>query len=169
MTDLESFIATHQSDLFAFLFRMCGDGALAEELMQETFVRAFKAARHFTPKEASVKTWVYSIAVNLMRDHWRRKARRKEVPLHEGTLPSIPPVDAEALDLVLAAQVRAALLELPFEQREAIVLYYYHDLTYAEIAEAVKCPIGTVRSRLHYGLARLKKLLAKELHVDETV
>lgn len=138
MTDLNAFIETYQSDLLGFLFRMCGDAGVAEELLQETFVRALKAAERFVPREASVKTWVYSIAVNLVRDHWRRKARWTLVALEERDLPHVPTAEAQAMDRVVALEVRSALLQLPIEQREAILLYYYHDLTYAEIAHALR-------------------------------
>ncbi|MGE5675154.1 MAG: RNA polymerase sigma factor, partial [Mycobacterium leprae] len=72
--DLESVIAENQGSLFAFLYRMCGDGALAEELMQEAFVRALQAAKRYRP-QGRVSTWLFAIAANLLRDHWRRKAR----------------------------------------------------------------------------------------------
>ncbi|MGE5673721.1 MAG: sigma-70 family RNA polymerase sigma factor, partial [Mycobacterium leprae] len=74
--------------------------------------------------------------------------------------------DSGAEQLVMARmeqeRVRAALLLLPLEQRSALILRYYHDLTYEEIAQALACPIGTVRSRIHNGLRRLKVLLMAE-------
>lgn len=161
MENLEELVAEHQHSLFAFLYRMCGEADLAEELMQETFVRAIQAAKRYRP-DASVRTWLFSIAANLVRDRWRRRARRgDELPLEEGTMNAdqTSPED-DALRRMDHEQVRAALLLLPLEQRSTLVLRYYHDLSYEQIAHVLACPIGTVRSRIHNGLSRLKRILS---------
>lgn len=160
METLEDLVVHHQEPLFAFLYRMCGESDLAEELMQETFVRAFEAAKRYRP-EASVRTWLFSIAANLVRDRWRRRARRGEdLPLDDQLTVAAPATtEDEALRLISYEAVRTALPRLPVEQRSALILRYYHDLSYEEIARVLACPIGTVRSRIHNGLARLKRLL----------
>lgn len=162
--NLEQLIAEHQGSLFAFLCRMCGDPGLAEELMQETFVRALQAAKRYRP-EAKVSTWLFSIAANLMRDRWRRQARRGESPsLDDDGLADDGPTPEEAvLERATREDLREALLQLPLEQRSALILRYYHDLSYEEIAGALACPLGTVRSRIHNGLARLRRALAEEV------
>jgi RNA polymerase sigma-70 factor (ECF subfamily) len=158
---LEDLVVHHQEPLFAFLFRMCGDSNLAEELTQETFVRALQALKRYQP-QASTKTWLFSIAANLVRDRWRRQARRgQELPLDDLVLPATETAEDEALRLIGYAQVRAALLRVPLEQRSALILRYHHDLSYEEIAQVLTCPIGTVRSRIHNGLLRLKRLLTE--------
>ncbi len=163
MDDLDNFVATHQRPLFAFLFRMCGDTDLAEELMQETFVRALRAAKRYRPT-ASVTTWLFSIAANLVRDRWRRQARQGEpMPIGERPLASEETPEDEVLRQAGHEAVRTALLALPLEQRSALILRYYHDLSYEEIAAALACPIGTVRSRIHNGLARLRSALKLEV------
>lgn len=165
MENLEQLVAEHQGCLFAFLYRMCGQADLAEELMQETFVRALRAAKRYRP-EGKVSTWLFSIAANLLRDWWRRQARRGlSLPLEDADGAAGEGPEEIALDRYVAGQVRKALLELPLEQRSALILRYYHDLSYEEIAGALACPIGTVRSRIHNGLARLKRLLAEEVSV----
>lgn len=159
METLEDLVVHHQEPLFAFLYRMCGETNLAEELMQETFVRAFEAAKRYRP-EASVRTWLFSIAANLVRDRWRRRARRgDDLPLEDLAIAAPATAEDEALTLISYEAVRGALPLLPVEQRSALILRYYHDLSYEEIARALACPIGTVRSRIHNGLARLKRLL----------
>lgn len=167
MENLEQLVAEHQGSLFAFLYRMCGEAELAEELMQETFVRALRAAKRYRP-EGKLSTWLFSIAANLLRDWWRRQARRGvHLPLDDAPgLPGGGPGTEEiALGRLEQGQVRMALLALPLEQRSALVLRYYHDLSYEEIAGVLAVPIGTVRSRIHNGLARLKRLLIEEVSV----
>ncbi|HLO03904.1 MAG TPA: sigma-70 family RNA polymerase sigma factor [Symbiobacteriaceae bacterium] len=159
METLEDLVVHHQEPLFAFLYRMCGETNLAEELMQETFVRAFEAAKRYRP-EAAIRTWLFSIAANLVRDRWRRRARRGEdLPLDDLVIASPATAEEDALRLISYEAVRSALPLLPVEQRTALILRYYHDLSYDEIAHVLACPIGTVRSRIHNGLARLKRLL----------
>ncbi|MGE5672931.1 MAG: RNA polymerase sigma factor [Mycobacterium leprae] len=156
-------VAEHQAALFAFLYRMCGDADLAEELMQETFVRALQAAATYTPR-AKIRTWLFHIAANLVRDRWRRRARQGEhLPLDALPLPAPDSTEERALDRVTYLAVREALLQLPLEQRAALLLRYYHDLSYEEIATALSIPIGTVRSRIHNGLARLEHRLTSEV------
>ncbi len=163
MENLEDLVANHQGSLFAFLYRMCGDADLAEELMQETFVRALQAAKRYRP-EASVATWLFRIAANLVRDRWRRQARRGlDLPLDETVDVWTDAAEDDALRRIHLDEVREALVALPVEQRSALVLRYFHDLTYEEIAQVLVCPIGTVRSRIHNGLARLKRSLLTEV------
>lgn len=162
MESLTDLIAQHQGPLFAFLYRMCGDSHVAEDLLQETFVRAIRASARYRP-EASVRTWLFSIAANLVRDRWRRQSRRGEnLPLDDALLPAPGTPEQQVLHGLETEAVRKALLVLPLEQRSALVLRYYHDLTYEEIAQTLACPIGTVRSRIHNGLGRLKHLLLAE-------
>lgn len=159
--DLTELVAEQQGALFAFLYRMCGDPGVAEELMQETFVRALRAAATYRPT-AKVTTWLFSIAANLVRDRWRRQARQPQLlPWEDAGPVSAPTAEEAALEQIGYAEVRRALLLLPLEHRAALVLRYYHDLSYEEIASALACPIGTVRSRIHNGLKRLKALMTE--------
>lgn len=163
MENLMDLLVQHQGSLFAYLYRMCGDADQAEELMQETLIRALCAAERYRP-ETNLKNWLLSIATNLLRDQWRRKKRW-------GTFLSLEEWHREAPDSTDDAvlrgldyeQVRRALLELPMEHRSVILLRYYHDMSYEEIARALAVPIGTVRSRIHNGLLRLKRLLTAEV------
>lgn len=160
---MEQLVAAHQGSLFAFLYRMVGEPATAEDLMQETFVRALQASRRYRP-EGRISTWLFSIAANLVRDRWRRRARRgEELPLDHLPLEAPDSTEEQALRGIDHERVREALLCLPLEQRLALILRYYQDLSYEEIAQALAIPVGTVRSRIHNGLARLKRLLAQEV------
>ncbi|HEY8341784.1 MAG TPA: sigma-70 family RNA polymerase sigma factor [Calditerricola sp.] len=160
---LERLVRDHQRALFAFLYRMCGDRGVAEELMQETFVRALRALARYRPS-GDGRAWLFSIAVNLVRDRWRRQAKRGiTLSIDEVDLRAADSAEDETLERLAHQQVRHALLRLPWEQRTALILRYYHDLRYEEIAQVMACPVGTVRSRIHHGLARLKRLLSAEV------
>lgn len=165
MQSLAELVVQHQGPLFAYLYRMCGDAGQAEELMQETFLRALRAAERYRP-EASVCTWLLSIATNLLRDQWRRQKRwGPSLSLDDWLSRAPASPDDDVLKGIEYEHVREALLKLPLEQRSVLLLRYYHDLSYEEIARALSVPIGTVRSRIHNGLARLKRLLTEEVVV----
>lgn len=166
MPDLGELIAEHQDALFAFLLRMCGDPHQAEDLMQETFVRAIRAAARYNP-QAAVRTWLFSIASNLVRDQWRRQKVRGEVALTEYITMAADSPEEAVLRRLGNRRVRVAILALPVEQRAAIVLRYFHEFSYHEIADALVCPVGTVRSRIHNGMSRLRELLRAEVERRE--
>ncbi len=160
--DLGELVSLHQASLFAFLFRMSGDRTVAEDLMQETFVRALRASATYRP-EGKVSAWLFSIAANLCKDYWRRQAKRECAPLCDDSLErasgGAPSPEDRLMQKTDALLVRRALLQLPVEQRSPLVLFYYHDMSYKEIAECLVLPVGTVRSRIHCGKERLKSLL----------
>jgi RNA polymerase sigma-70 factor (ECF subfamily) len=160
--DLQGLIAQHHGSIFAFLFRMTGDAALSEELQQEVFLRAVRAGDRYRAT-GKITTWLFAIAANLVRDEFRR-AQRAPLPLDlETTGPPSPSAEEVLLAGEEVARLRQALLSLPPEHRSALILRFYHDLSYAEIAVALGIPLGTVRSRLHNGVERLKILMQEEV------
>ena len=153
----------------------------AEDVFQDAAIRALRAIRRFSGGSA-FPTWITSIARNAALDRLRAAAARPAVSLdaraENPNLPSEPrlssdpafpnPAPAPAPDAALraderAAAVREALARLPEGTRSAIVLFYFQQLPYAEIAAALGVPIGTVMSRLHNGKAQLAKLLPDSL------
>ena len=157
--DLAEFVASHQTSLYAFLYRMTGDPYVAEDLMQETFVRALRASKSYKP-QGRLTSWLFSIAVNLVNDHWRKQKSRPSVPFDVGgDQTSKGSAEDEALARSEVESLRSALLNLPFEQRAPLVLFYYHDLSYEEIAKCLVIPVGTVRSRIHNGKIQIRSLL----------
>ena len=157
--DLAGFVIEHQTSLYAFLYRMTGDRYLAEDLMQETFVRALQASKRYKP-QGRLASWLFGIAANLTRDHWRKQRNRHSVPLSVGCdQASKDSTEDEVLACSEAERLRSALLNLPLEQRAPLVLFYYHDLSYEDISKCLVVPIGTVRSRIHHGKTRIKQLL----------
>lgn len=162
MESLESLYRQVGPLLLAYLRRQVGYRVDAEELLQETFVVA--AGRTESLDAAgSQRAWLFGVARNLVREHVRRKMRRPVVTLSlEPAAPAITQPD----DRVEA--MRSAIRRLPDAQKEVLELRLSQELSYAEIAEALSVPIGTVRSRLHNAVAALRDDLAAKFD-DATV
>lgn len=136
----------------------------ALELAQETFVRAYENLRKFESR-SSFSTWLYRIAANLAIDFWRREGRH--VVLHgedaENEIRRMPSDHGDSFKSAsrkeLSARLNAALQELTPEHRAVILLREVEGLSYDEISEVLRCPRGTVMSRLHYARGRLRALL----------
>ena len=158
--DLTLLVERHYSPLLGFLFRMTGgDHALAEDRVQETFLRMLsKIDTYHYPRP--LKPWLYAIAVNLTRDHYKQAEFRhtdSETANLETAVTGTP--ETELLTGEETQRLAAAMDSLPPLQREAILLRYLHDLTLNEISQVLEVPVGTVKSRLSLGLKRLKDTL----------
>ena len=132
---------------------------LADELAAETFVRAFESRGRFRPERADARPWLYGIATNLLRQHFRREERALRAYGRTGVDPC--PSPAGELDPA-GPNVARALAELTDGERDVVFLFVWGDLAYDEIAEALGVPLGTVRSRLHRARAKLRELLGSE-------
>lgn len=137
-----------------------GDRVLAEDIVADTFERVLRARGRFNRRKASEKTWIYSIAMNLLRDHARRAAvvaRSRELsPVGAAgrSSPAEPFSDVEDRDLI-----RRALRVLSDEEREAIALRYGADLTVPEIAKLTNERLSTVEGRVYRALRKLRAAL----------
>jgi RNA polymerase sigma-70 factor (ECF subfamily) len=147
-------VERHRARVYGLLCRLVGVGE-AEDLAQDVFVAAYKSLRSFRG-EAAFSTWLYRIAVHTCSHHLRRKRPdalelddREPDDRRDGN------PEARALQYELQGQVRRAIAGLPYKLQVVIVLRDMHGLSYEEIAAVVGCPIGTVRSRLHYATQRL--------------
>ncbi len=156
--DVRALYAAHAGALFAFALRAVGDRQAAEEIVQDTFVRAWKAADRFDPDRGDVRPWLFVIARNLAIDHRRRNGVRPETPLPEYELDT--PVAPRDLDTVLETwQIAEALDQLSPAHRDAITEVYLRGGSLAQAAEDLGVPAGTVKSRLYYGLRNLRLIL----------
>jgi RNA polymerase sigma-70 factor (ECF subfamily) len=153
---LVELVNRYHSPLYKFLCRHTGDNSLAADLVQETFTRLL-TYRGEPPTR--FKSWAYTIASNLARDHFKSARYRYERVTDFND-------DAEALpdDFSFApddrAEVIGALAKLSPEHREVLILRFYHDLKLEEIAEVTGAPLGTIKSRLFHALKGLKGFLA---------
>ena len=158
--------------LFSLAYRMVADHQVAEDLLQDAFLSVWRRASSYSPQSGSVRSWLISIVHHRTIDYLRAVRRRaglkevtwEEVELDERT--AFPDVWEEALRSVQSAQLRAALVNIPSEQRMVIELAYFQGWTHSEIAEGCEIPLGTVKARMRLGLSRLKGLLA-QMGVDE--
>jgi RNA polymerase sigma-70 factor (ECF subfamily) len=143
----------------SYMLRLGAEPRLAEELAQETLLAVWRKAAAFDPAKAAPSTWIFTIARNLRIDAARR-GRRGEPADDPSDIPDAEPTPDEAL---VAAQsetrVRQALLNLPLEQAEVVRLSFFSDKPHSEIAEALRLPLGTVKSRLRLAMRRLRDLL----------
>jgi RNA polymerase sigma-70 factor (ECF subfamily) len=146
--------SAHGSELYGFAVRSLGDTGLAEEAVQETFLRAWRAGDRFDPQIGSLRTWLFAILRNVVIDLGRARAARPGVA-EGGIEPSVEPFD-EAL---LSWQVEEALRRIGDDHRRVLVETYFRGRPYAEIAEEIGVPEGTVKSRVYYGLRALKVAL----------
>lgn len=141
------------AELFGFACRSLGDRGLAEEAVQETFLRAWRAADRFDPSIAPLRTWLYSIMRNVAIDMTRARAIRPSVAEGE---PALEPV-ADPFDRALVSwQVEEALRRLGDEHRRVLIETYYRARPYAEVAAELGVPEGTVKSRVYYALRALR-------------
>lgn len=147
--------AAHGQELFGFAARVLGDRGLAEEAVQETFLRAWRAADRFDPGIASLRTWLFSIIRNVVSDLWRAREAR---PLSLDGRPEAAGED-ELERAVVAWQVEEALRRIGEDHRDVIIETYYQGRSCGEVAAKLRIPEGTVRSRLYYGLRALKLAL----------
>ena len=171
-----------EKPLVAFIRRYVGEESLAEDLFQETFVRVVRTLGSFRP-EASLSTWIFTIARNLCLDHLKAKKRHREVSMDAAASDgSDRDVDfREALRSPAAgpgtaaegqeegARLRAAMAELPEPKREALVLRIYSNLSYAEIARITDAPVGTVKFRVHDAIQELARKLGRRSGSGEEV
>jgi RNA polymerase sigma-70 factor (ECF subfamily) len=159
--DVREAYAAHASELYGFAVRSLGDAGLAEEAVQETFLRAWRAGDRFDPQIGSLRTWLFAILRNVVIDLGRARAARPAVA-EEGVEPSVEPFD-EAL---LSWQIEEAMRRIGEQHRRVLVETYYRGRPYAEVAEELGIPEGTVKSRVYYGLRALRVVLEEMGYED---
>ena len=174
--DVESFnqlVLRWERPIFALAYRVIGREEEARDVVQETFLRAFRGIGNFRG-QAKFSSWVYRIALNLCRDWIRRERRAPILPTPEGVdvielAAEQGPVESIE-DLVarkdMSTVVADLMTRLPEEQRTAIVLKEYHGMTFQEIADLQGVPLSTVKTRLYQGLNVLRRHLQQQGKYD---
>jgi RNA polymerase sigma-70 factor (ECF subfamily) len=170
--DTDSFnqlILRWERPIYALAYRQIGREEDARDVVQDAFLRAFRALPGFKG-QAKFSSWLYRITLNLCRDWLRRQRRAPFVATPEGVDDvadlATPDLAAESIEDVvtrknLSQHVARAMRLLPEEQRSAILLKEYHGLTFQEIAELQGCPLSTVKTRLYQGLTVLRRELTR--------
>jgi RNA polymerase sigma-70 factor, ECF subfamily len=144
---------------YGLALRILRDPALAEDAVQEAFLSLWKTAGRFVPERARAGTWILTLVHRRAVDLVRREERRRADPIESA--PETADASAEEAPWLRLERerVQAALATLPDPQREAIELAYYGGFTQAELADRLGQPLGTIKSRMFAGLARLGELL----------
>jgi RNA polymerase sigma-70 factor (ECF subfamily) len=152
----------HQAQLYRFALRMTGHAWAAEEVVQDVFMTLVREPKKFDPERGTLGAFLYGVTRNRVMKHLERQPREfpLEVPGEEGQPRGLQIADqrtpahwAELRER--RDQVRAAVLSLPPEFRETVVLCELEEMSYEQAAQVLECPVGTVRSRLHRGRALL--------------
>ncbi len=171
--DFQLLLERYEGELFNFLFHTTGDRQAAEDLFQETFLQVFTNLDRFRP-EGRFRPWVYTIAANLARDEMRRRRRRKSLSLdgelkkgEDARLVDLVESDAaepeEAAGMKESTTMAAELVEaLPETLREVVIMYFYNDMKYTEISEALGLPMGTVKSRLFRAVREMASTMKRK-------
>jgi RNA polymerase sigma-70 factor (ECF subfamily) len=164
-------IRRYQQELFAFLARFVSDSAAADDLFQDTFIQVHRNAKSFDPGRR-FRPWLFTIAANKARDHLRASGRHNTQSLDHAAGRSgsndapafidlmdsgMAPPPAELQQGEDVALVQRILAHMPGHYREVLVMSYFHEFSYKEMAEMLHIPLGTVKSRLHAALASFAK------------
>ena len=150
---------------FGMLYRMLPGPEAAEEVTQDAFHAVWRQARSYRPDRGSVRTWLLAICRNAAID-WRRtrgkRAERETAIDAVAAFTSDTAVDEGVADRLRAERVRAAVADLPAEQREVLALAFWGGYSQSEIAARTNTPLGTVKSRVRLGMGKLRESLAGE-------
>jgi RNA polymerase sigma-70 factor (ECF subfamily) len=162
---LEELYDRYRTMAYSIALRITTDAALAEDVVQDAFVGAWRNANRYVEGRGSVKTWLLSIVHHRAVDAVRRRRPTTELPDRESTPPpalTIPDIWPEVAGRLDRESVQEALAGLSESQREALELAYFSGLTQQEIASRTGAPLGTVKSRMRLGLLAMRRSIAGE-------
>lgn len=160
-TGFEVLVRAYQHRLYAFALGMTGEPADAEEVAQDTFVRAHTALKRYPQdrvRALKLNAWLHQIALNVVRNRVRRRALRL-VPMEPDApvADTAPGPEARTLSIAALRELANLVSGLPEQQRSAVVLRCVQGMTYAEVAAQLGQPEGTVKSNVHRGLQALRR------------
>jgi len=154
--------------VFSVALTVLGDRAVAEEATLDVFVRVWQGAKTYRPDRAKVNTWLIAItrhhAIDILR--WQnsrpdvKSLSLNDVSLSNGT--AVPDTEARVEISLQRARIRSAVAQLPAEQRQALVLAYFKGYTHQQIAEVLKQPLGTIKTRIRLAMQKLRETLLDE-------
>jgi len=163
----ETILEAHHAEIYRYILRLTARGAEAQDISQETFLRAYRAYRSLAP-DANVRAWLFTIATNLCRNHFRAEKRRRAAHAaararRVETDESQP--ESEALAKETRASLERAVTTLPLKQRMAFILRKIHDLDYDAIARSLECSAESARAHVFQALRKIRQSMAAD-HVS---
>jgi RNA polymerase sigma-70 factor (ECF subfamily) len=167
----EELLKTHTRRVYGLCYRFTGKDGEAQDLTQEVFLRVYRTLKTFRATEGAFTTWLARLTRNLLIDNYRRTRQERLTDSMEEQLPRVeesassrqaPGTDAMVAGREASEILQAALQKLSPELREAVILRDLQDMEYREIAEILRIPEGTVKSRLNRGRAELARVLRKQ-------
>jgi RNA polymerase sigma-70 factor (ECF subfamily) len=159
--EFEAMVATHHAEIYRYVLRASGRTGDADDLSQETFLRAYRAYRAL-PKDANVRAWLFTIATNLCRNHFRGMKRRRLA--YAAASDAMAEADCAGPDRVaisreVGAAVEAVVAGLPFKQRVAFLQRKIHDLDYEAIGRSLSCSAESARAHVFQALRKIRRAL----------
>lgn len=148
----------YERPLYGLGVQLLRQPGLAEELVQETWLRVWRSASRFDPERGTVRTFVFTIARRVAVDLWRRPSSRVFAP----ELQDAVAVEARVDEVLLSVTVREAMSSLSPAHREVLELVYDEDLKLADVAARLRIPLGTVKTRVHHALRALRRELTED-------
>jgi RNA polymerase sigma-70 factor (ECF subfamily) len=160
-TSFEALMANHHGEIYRYLLRVTARSGDADDLAQETFLRAYRAHRGL-PSDANVRAWLFAIATNLARNHFRSQSRRRRA--YDAASLVLTEVDGSgpdggAMAAQAGARVEAAVAALPLRQRLAFIQRKVHGLEYEAIGESLRCSPETARAHVFQALRKVRRCL----------
>lgn len=163
---MDTLVSRYHRRVYHFAFQMLRQRETAEDVAQETFLRAYRNAGRYRAG-GRFSNWLFAIAANLCRTELRRRSRHPETAFDElGEMESAVSVEGSAMRRLESSEIRKALDRLTPDHRMALVLFYFEGMSQQDISQVCGCSLGTVKSRLHYALARLRGLLPATLRPE---
>lgn len=153
----ETLVRSYQGDIWRLCFHLLGNSSMADDVTQDAFVRAFRFMHRYRG-DSKFSTWLFSIARNCALDEIRRNQRRRKIADVMVAQPARAEVRTE-----LGIEVREAVMGLPMDLREPLVMIDILGQSYAEVAESMDVPVGTVKSRVHRARDVVARLLSEEV------
>lgn len=160
--NFDDLVERHSAEIFAYLWRLLRETGDAEDCLQETFLRAFRSYGRVRAG-SNYRAWLYKIATNTARSQWRQKKRGEAHTLELD--PDQPADEMSTVDRVeqkaLLAAVTRAVEKLPQQQRAALIMRKYQELSYAEIAAVLECTEAAARANVYQAVKRLREQFAE--------
>jgi RNA polymerase sigma-70 factor (ECF subfamily) len=158
-------VEEYKTPVYNLAYRMTGSYEDADDLTQETFLRAYRKIRYFDPQKRFF-TWLYTIGLNLIRNHLKKRMRENQHKTAKYAFPDVKGEDNnESEDSPVSgddiARLEKSLQNIPVDSREAIILRFYSGLSFEEIAAVSDASLSAVKMRVYRGLERLKQLMSR--------